>query len=86
MAQALETWNIHGLPMNAVTIRRTKNGKVAHLFVTFVDGAMSGYPVSFCDRVTRYDEKWTEAPDLTLCNRCGRAFRKEKRKLWKGEP
>ena len=78
--------------MQMGTVRRTRDNKVAHLFIDFENGAASGYKLALCNRgdtywtgVSDYAGKWTDAPNLKLCNNCAREFHK-KRKQWIGEP
>lgn len=86
-------WPGDAFPLDAITVRRsrTKNKRVSHLFVDFVNGAMSGYKVSFCGIVQWPGTKnawhlWQDAePSTPLCNHCGRAFHAERRE-WVGEP
>lgn len=86
IARKLYVYDPGRIELQAVTVRRTRNGKVAHLFLDYTNGVISGFPMSFCDMMDRLDKKWKDAdPTLPLCNRCGRAFHKE-RKQWKGEP
>lgn len=75
------------LILHPMTVRMTRNGKVAHLFVNYVNGATNGYPISFCDLVTDHRQKWREDHNkvLPLCNRCGRGFHKVRRR-WRGLP
>jgi len=87
MAKAKQPFQMGRLVMDMVTERRTLKGKHAvHLFVGFVNGAISGHPVSFCGIITEHTQKWEAADGQSpLCNHCGRAFHKD-RKLWEGLP
>lgn len=85
-------WPGGAFPLNAVTVRKTRNGKVAHLFQDYINGAVSGFARSFCYSITQWPEgknrsaNWSVAPEgIPLCNHCGRAFRKD-RKNWIGTP
>lgn len=84
-------WPDGAFPLEAVTVRKTRNGNVAHLFIEYTNGAVSGFASSFCGIVQWPDTKnryanWSDADSkLPLCNNCGRAFHAE-RKDWKGEP
>jgi hypothetical protein len=81
------------MPLKAITVRKTKDAKVAHLFVDYTNGAVSGHAVSFCGIGQWPDSKnayknWrltVDSDKLPLCNHCGRAFHEE-RKGWKGLP
>jgi hypothetical protein len=81
------------MPLQAITVHKTKDNKVAHLFVDYIDGAISGHAVSFCGLVqwpgskNDYKNWWftIDAGRVPLCNHCGRAFHEE-RKNWKGLP
>lgn len=69
-----------------VTFRGTRNNKVSHLFVEYVNGAVSGYPVSFCGQLMEPLEAWKRSDKkLPLCNHCGREFHKKHRD-WDGVP
>jgi len=76
------------IALNAITIRQSRGpkNKVAHLFVGYTNGAVSGFPVSFCGVAQWTTNNWNPAPPkVPLCNRCGRAFHAE-RKNWIGPP
>lgn len=87
-------WPGGAFPLDAITVRKsriTQGGRVAHLFVEYVNGAISGHAMSFCgihqwpNTKNAYD-KWQVAESSTpLCNQCGRAFHAD-RKQWVGEP
>ncbi len=84
-------WPGLAFPLDAVTVRKTRNGRVAHLFQDYTNGAISGHAMSFCRIIQWPDSKnrwtnWSVAPaDLPLCNHCGRVFHRE-RKNWRGSP
>ena len=81
--------------LRPITVRRTRDNKVAHLFVDYENGAISGVPRSFCGVVAwpknsywpNKGHLWTDVgkDTLPLCNQCGRAFHKEHRD-WNGTP
>jgi len=85
-------WFDDRIVLNPVTVRKTRhNGKVAHLFVEYTNGAISDHARSFCD-ITQWPNtrnaysNWADAaPGVPLCNHCGRAFHK-RRKNWRGQP
>lgn len=77
-----------GFHLTATTVRRTRDGKVSHLFNYFIDGAVSGYDLAYCNKsgsvfegLSTYKGKWTDSPDLKLCNNCMRRWRSI-RKRW----
>jgi hypothetical protein len=86
-------WPGNAFPLNAITVRKSRIAKprVAHLFVEYTNGAVSGHAISFCGVYTwpntkNAAENWQEADSSTpLCNHCGRSFHRE-RKDWVGEP
>lgn len=94
MARSREPhWPGNAFPLDAITVRKSRiaNGRVAHLFVEYTNGAISGHKASFCNIIQWPDsknafDKWQDAdPSTPLCNHCGRAFHKE-RKDWVGQP
>ena len=81
-----------GLPIKMFIVKRTKNGKTAHLFTDFSNPAANGYRIAYCNRdgcadtgLSSKNGNWTDAPDLKICNNCMRTWRKEQRK-WHGTP
>lgn len=85
-------WPGGAFPLNVVTVRKTRTGKVAHLFVDYTNGAISGHKVSFCGigqwpGTRNAWDKWSDASpaDMPLCNHCGRAFHRDRRS-WRGTP
>ena len=76
-----------GYHLTAVTIRRTRNGKVSHLFDKYINAGMSGYDLAYCNRsgsifhgVSTFKGKWTDSPELKLCNNCMRNWRAIRRR------
>ena len=89
--------NMHGFQFTFHTARKSRDGKTSHLFPKIIDGAISGSILPYCehDRYVRFSiageiSAWSDSPDLKLCNNCARAWRKakrrEKNRLWVGEP
>ena len=78
-------WFSDFIGLQPVTERRTRNRKVAHLFIGYSNGAVSGYPQSFCGLIQEQGWRVAEDSGLPLCNHCGRAFREEQHE-WFGQP
>jgi hypothetical protein len=87
--------SFHGFNFLMTTKRATRDGKVSHLFCNVINGAISGFNITYCNDeksvftgLSTYKDKWTDSPDLKVCNRCMRAWRKEQKKykMWIGTP
>lgn len=85
-----------GFALQRATTRRTRNGKVAHILTYYTNGATNSVQQPWCYlddwlagkpvQLLGERDKWRDAPDgLPLCNRCGRAFHRERRD-WVGTP
>lgn len=86
---------VRGAPVRLVTVRMTRDGKIAHLFTDFLNASVNGYRIAYCNLdgwtdtgLSTKKGKWTVAPEMKLCNNCMRAWRLDNRKYreWRGEP
>lgn len=90
--------NYASLLLWPATRRRTRDGRTAHLFIAYSNGAVSGIPLPLCDpwpckwSLPARPVKWQDCDDASakLCNNCARAFRLYRKRRtggkWAGEP